>query len=396
MSNEPWAIRLGSRLMAHNSMRKTMKRQLFNIFILGLLLTFVSCKESNPPTPLAPLTPNGNTEIQEYNIAKGLFVLNEGTFTYANSSLTFYDPEADTVENNLFYRVNLAPLGDVANSMMLDETGMYIVVNNSKYIYKVDPKTMKYKAKLDGLTSPRHIMSINKNKAYVSDQESTGLWIINPETMQKTGFVELGNTTERMVRVGDEVVVTNWSNYYQPETSNSTIQFVNIDSDLLVAEMEVAPEPNSIVMDKNNNIWVLCSGGYMPPCEPALFCINPSSREIVKRFDYADGDYPSSLTIDDAKENIYFLNGGFGTLSLYKMSVDEDALPTQALVNSQQSAVNGQGRVFTNVIVSNDDDIYLTDVKDYVQNGEVLRYTSEGEFVTSFSAGIIPGAMMFN
>ena len=354
-----------------------MKRQLFNIFILGLLLTFVSCKPGPEPTP------------QETNIAKGLFVLNEGTFTYANSSLTFYDPEADTVENNLFYRVNNSPLGDVANSMMLDETGMYIVVNNSKYIYKVDPKTMKYKSKLDGFTSPRHIMSINKNKAYVSDQESTGLWIINPETMQKTGFVELGNTTERMVRVGDEVVVTNWSNFYQPETSNSTIQFVNIDSDSLVAEMEVAPEPNSIVMDKNNNIWVLCSGGYMPPCEPALFCINPSSREIVKRFDFADGDNPSSLTIDNAKENIYFLNGGFCTLSLYKMSVDEDALPTTPFINSQS-------KVFTNVIVSEDGDIYLTDVKDYVQNGEILRYTSEGEFVTSFSAGIIPGAMMFN
>ena len=384
MSNEPWAIRLGSRLMAHSSMRKTMKRQLFNIFILGLLLTFVSCKPGPEPTP------------QETNIAKGLFVLNEGTFTYANSSLTFYDPEADTVENNLFYRVNNSPLGDVANSMMLDETGMYIVVNNSKYIYKVDPKTMKYKSKFDGFTSPRHIMSINKNKAYVSDQESTGLWIINPETMQKTGFVELGNTTERMVRVGDEVVVTNWSNFYQPETSNSTIQFVNIDSDSLVAVMEVTPEPNSIVLDKNNNIWVLCSGGYMPPCEPALFCINPSSREIVKRFDFADGDYPSSLTIDDAKENIYFLNGGFGTLSLYKMSVDEETLPSTPLVNSQQSAVNGQGRVFTNVIISEDGDIYLTDVKNYVQNGEVLRYTSEGEFVTSFPAGIVPGAMMFN
>ena len=361
-----------------------MKRQLFNIFILGLLLTFVSCKPEPEPTP------------QVSNIAKGLFVLNEGTFTYANSSLTFYDPEADTVENNLFYRVNNAPLGDVANSMMLDETGMYIVVNNSKYIYKVDPKTMKYKSKLDGFTSPRHIMSINKNKAYVSDQESTGLWIINPETMQKTGFVDLGNTTERMVRVGDEVVVTNWSNFYQPETSNSTIQFVNIDSDSLVAEMEVTPEPNSIVLDKNNNIWVLCSGGYLPPCEPALFCINPSSREIVKRFDFADGDYPSSLTIDDAKENIYFLNGGFGTLSLYKMSVDEDALPTAPFINSQESTADGQSRVFTNVIVSNDGDIYLTDVKNYVQNGEVLRYTSEGEFVTSFSAGIVPGAMMFN
>ena len=254
-----------------------MKKTLFNIFILGILLTFVSCNGDDPVTP------------KEHNIAKGLFILNEGTFTYANSSLTFYDPEADTVENNLFYRVNLAPLGDVANSMMMDETGMYIVVNNSKYIYKVDPKTMKYQAKLDGFTMPRHIISINKNKAYVSDQESTGLWIIDPATMQKTGFVELGNTTEKMVRVGDEVVVTNWSNYYQPGTSNSTIQFVNVATDELVDEMAVAAEPNAIVKDNNDNIWVLCSGGYMPPCEPALFCINPSKREIVRRYDFAEG-----------------------------------------------------------------------------------------------------------
>ena len=78
------------------------------------------------------------------------------------------------------------------------------------------------------------------------------------------------------------------------------------------------------------------------------------------------------------------------------MSVDEDALPTTPFINSQESTADGQSRVFTNVIVSNDGDIYLTDVKNYVQNGEVLRYTSEGEFVTSFSAGIVPGAMMFN
>ena len=385
MSNEPWAIRLGSRLMAHSSMRKTMKKTLFNIFILGILLSFVSCSEPEPPMPSS----GNDNETATYNIAKGLFVLNEGTFTYANSSLTFYDPEADTVENNLFYRVNLAPLGDVANSMMMDETGMYIVVNNSKYIYKVDPKTMKYQAKLDGFTMPRHIISINKNKAYVSDQESTGLWIIDPATMQKTGFIELGNTTEKMVRVGDEVVVTNWSNYYQPGTSNSTIQFVNVATDELVDEMAVASEPNAIVKDKNDNIWVLCSGGYMPPCEPALFCINPSKREVVRRYDFAEGDYPSSMTIDKEGENLYILNGGFGTLDLYKMSIDDETLPTVPLVNSQS-------RVFSNVVISEDGDIYLTDVKNYVQNGEVVRYTSNGEFVTSFEAGIVPGAMMFN
>ena len=127
----------------------------------------------------------------------------------------------------------------------------------------------------------------------------------------------------------------------------------------------------------------------MPPCEPALFCINPSKREIIKRYDFAEGDYPSSMTIDKEGENLYILNGGFGTLDLYKMSIDDETLPTNPLVNSQS-------RVFSNVVISEDGDIYLTDVKNYVQNGEVVRYTSNGEFVTSFEAGIVPGAMMFN
>ena len=361
-----------------------MKKTLFNIFLLGIILAFVSC---NPD----------DKNSQDKNIAKGLFILNEGTFTYANSSLTFYDPEADTVENNLFYKVNLAPLGDVANSMAIDENGMYIVVNNSKYVYKVDEKTLKYEAKLDGLTSPRYIMLIDKNKAYISDQESTGLWIFNPETMQKTGFVETGNTTEKMVRVGNEVIVTNWSNFYQPGTSNSTIQFVDVVTDKLVDEMDVAAEPHSIVLDKNNNIWVLCSGGYMPPCEPALFCINPKTREILKRFDFGEGDYPYSMDIDKAGENLYILNGVLGTLDLYKMSVDDETLPTIPLVDSQQPTANSQSMVFTKVAVSPyNGDIYLTDVKNYVQNGDVLRYDSDGNFVTKFETGIVPGAMMFN
>ena len=355
-----------------------MKKSFYKIFIIGLLFLF-SCGEEPTPVP-----------TQEHSIANGLFILNEGTFTYANSSLTFYDPEVDTVENNLFYKVNMSPLGDVGNSLMVDETGMYIVVNNSKYIYKVNPKNLKYKAKLGNLTSPRHIISIDKNKAYVSDLESTGLWIINPETMQKSGFIELGNTTEKMLRVDDEVIVTNWSNFYQPNTSNSTVQFVDVNTDELVGEVEVSAEPNSIVLDKNDNVWVLCGGGYMPPFEPALFCINPKTRQIMKRFDFQQGNYPSSLVIDNLKENIYFLNGGFESLDLYKMSVDDETLPTTPFINSQT-------HVFYNVAISpTDGDIYITDVKNYLQNGDVLRYTSEGDYVTSFEAGIVPGFMLFS
>ena len=64
-------------------------------------------------------------------------------------------------------------------------------------------------------------------------------------------------------------------------------------------------------------------------------------------------------------------------------------------VNSQQTTDNSP-KVFSTVAVSEDGDIYLTDVKNYMQNGDVLRYDSDGNFVTKFEAGIVPGAMMFN
>ena len=77
-----------------------------------------------------------------------------------------------------------------------------------------------------------------------------------------------------------------------PNSKTPGVQFIsgNVDiaTDKLVDEMSVTAEPHSIVLDKNNNIWVLCSGGYMPPCEPALFCINPSKRQILKCFNFAD------------------------------------------------------------------------------------------------------------
>ena len=106
-----------------------MKRN--HLFLLMALAAMLfSCK------PDRPVTPSG------YTIGSGVFVLNEGNFQFSNASLSFYDPQADTVANNLFYKVNNAPLGDVAQSLALADGKLYIVVNNSNLIYKVDANSL--------------------------------------------------------------------------------------------------------------------------------------------------------------------------------------------------------------------------------------------------------------
>ncbi len=354
-----------------------MKRTVLFLSLI-IAITFAACKKKETPQP-APQPAD-----------RGLFILNEGTFTYANSSLSYYDFATNTVENNLFFRVNNAPIGDVGQSLTLIGDDLYIVVNNSKYIYKVDSKTIVYKAKIEGFTSPRYMLQVSDDKAYVTDLVSTGLWVLNLNTLEKT-FVETGNTTEAIVKVGNEVFVSNWSNYYTTtETSNHSIQVIDCVNDTLVETIDVAQEPNSMVVDKYNHIWVSCSGGYMPPQDPAIICIDAATHQIIKRFDLAEGSYPSGLTIDGAGENIFFMNGGYGTLNIYKMLVDATEIPETPFVTSG-------GKVFYNLKVDPaSGDLYVTDAKNYVQNGDLLHYSADGTLLGTYELGLIPSYMLFN
>lgn len=353
-----------------------MKRTLLFLSLI-VAISFASCSKKETPQP----TPTHTTT--------GLFILNEGTFTYANSSLSFYDFDKNEVENNIFFKANNAPLGDVGQSLTLIGNDLYIVVNNSKYIYKVDAETILYKDKIEGFTSPRYMLPVSSDKAYVSDIVSPGFWSLNLKTNEKH-LVETGNATEAMVKVGNEVFMSNWSNYYVIGASNKTIQVIDCETDSLVATIDVAQEPNSMAVDKHNHIWVSCSGGFADPADPAIVCIDAATHQVIRRFDLPEGSYPSGMAIDGAGENIFFMNGGYGTLNVYKMSVDATELPDIPFITSES-------RVFYNLKVNpKNGDIYLTDAKNYIQNGDLLRYSSDGTLLATFELGIIPSYMLFN
>lgn len=347
----------------------------FKHLIIALMaMTMVSCNHKPENDP------------QEMNVGSGLFVLSEGTYTFANSSLTYYDPVADTSMNNMFYRVNEAPIGDVGQSLALNEGHLYIVVNNSNYIYKVNARTMEYESTIADFYSPRHMTFISSTKAFVSDLIGGGLWEINPSAMTHTRFIETGKPIEKMVVLGNQLFGVNWSNYYQPNTVNNTVQVIDIENETVTDSIVVSTEPNSIVVDKNGNLWVMCSGGYLGTEKPALYCINSTSKAIIKHLEFAEGypyHYPQSLAIDGNGENLYFVD-----TDIYKMSIDDNELPTGKFVEAGMS-------YFYSLYVAPDGDVYVADAKDFMQNGVVYRYNSNGEQVSSFEAGIAPCSMIF-
>jgi DNA-binding beta-propeller fold protein YncE len=374
-----------------------MKRNLFLLLALATLL--FSCKPDQPVNPGA------------ITIGSGVFVLNEGNFQFANSSLTFYDIEADTVINDLFYKVNNAPLGDVAESMALVDGKLYIVVNNSKYIYKVDANTIVCDTtkpyKMGGFYSPREILFVAPDKAYVTDIVGTNIWIINPQEMKHTGTIAMGNTTEKMLRVGNELFVSNWSYYYTDAYSHdsyNTVQVVDLNNDVKVADIEVGKEPNTMAVDKYGHVWVLCEGrswdeeydewGEPYGENPTLWEIDPMLKTATRRYVFK-GPYENDDEIMGVASTLRANLAGDKFFLIYNNEVRRFDIATLSLSESFRIAAQEEGMFYNMTIEPRTGDIYVTDAKNYMMNGTVYRYTNDGLLLSSFEAGVIPSAMLF-
>ena len=118
---------------------------------------------------------------------RGLFITNEGNFQYGNATLSYYDPDNKTVENELFYRANAMKLGDVAQSMTIRDGIGWIVVNNSHVIFAIDIETGKEIGRITNLTSPRYMHFLSDEKAYVTQIWDNKIFIVNPSTFEITG-----------------------------------------------------------------------------------------------------------------------------------------------------------------------------------------------------------------
>jgi len=103
-------------------------------FLLPALLFLASCMsevlwiERNKP----------GLSVEEIFRDRGVVILNEGNFNYGNASLSFYNISSGKTENDVYYRQNGVPLGDVAHSANFHDGLLYTVINNSgKVVVKI-------------------------------------------------------------------------------------------------------------------------------------------------------------------------------------------------------------------------------------------------------------------
>lgn len=336
------------------------------IYLFSALLALLSCKKQN--------TENSSVSAG----SEGIFIVNEGNYTWSNSSLSYLNKVTEEFFPDVFTQVNSIPLGDVAFSMTVHKDRGYVVVNNSGLIYIINIKDMSYAGKITNLVSPRYLRIINDSTAYVTDLYDKRISVVNLYSATVTGHISCNRTTENILYLNGLVFVTSWS-------YGNSLLVINPQSETLTDSVTIGKQPNSMVYDKNGNLWVLCDGGFQGSSygqEPAsLWNINPGDLTVIKTFIFSEiQDSPIHLCINKSADTLYFINR-----HIYKMSIEAQDLPVTPFIQA------GVRNFYSMAVDYSDNKIIATDAKNYMANGEVLIYTNNGQLSGSYTTGINPG-----
>ncbi|MCI5055397.1 MAG: hypothetical protein MRY83_04765 [Flavobacteriales bacterium] len=336
-----------------------MNRSFFILFVL----IFYSCRKDEPPTRNAV----------DFESNKRVFVINEGNFLSGNAKLTAYDIESNQSTRNAFETVNGFGLGDVFQSIHSFKNNFYLTINNSGKVIIVNDE-LEYLNEINQLNSPRYFLPINNAKAYVTDLYAEGVHIVDLNTSQVVDKINFNGWTEELIMVNGLVYITSYDSEY--------LYVVDPREDSKIDSIEVGFGGLHIVQDKFADIWILSGGNTDEATSGFLVEIDPITNTISRRWDFSNNESPSRLCLNASLDTLYFLNN-----DVYRMSVVEG--------NDPNIFVLAEDRNYYGIGCSPDNQIYLADAKDFIQDGTIHIFNPNGEEKNHFSSAIIPSGFFF-
>ncbi len=347
--------------------------------VIAVLCCWLAACVKDKPLPAINNAPAGNRNV---------YVVCEGNFGNGDASLYLYEPVKDSVYGDLYKNANNQPLGDVFQSMIRIGGRFFLCINNSDKVVVIDTGTLKVVTTIS-ISKPRYILPVSATKAYVSTLYSNKVYIINPQTYAITGTIELPcQNPEGMCLYNNYAIICSW------DTACNTIFKVDIATDKIAQTIKVAGyAPQSVLLDKEQMLWVL-AGNQSKGRAATWTRIDPSTGGILMSYQFPANADALKPVFNNTKDTLYFIEvnyyGGIANNGIYRMSINDVALPAQPFVPAKQyqyfwalgiDPVTGY--------------IYTGDPKGFVQKGSVCIYRQDGVQVSSFNVGVGPGHFYF-
>ena len=288
--------------------------------------------------------------------ARGVYIINQGIFGRANSSLSYYDLVSFHVYNDVFTAVNGKNLGDVAQGMTIRGSSGFVVVNNSQKIEIIDLATNINTGTIStgSGSSPGQMAFVNDTLALVTDQYANALIVVDVAARRVTGSIPVGANPAGIAIAGGKAYVSN-SGF----GSGRTVSVVSLLSLSVVRTVNVGDNPGGVEITPSGAVYVVCTGSYdfTDPTKdtPArIMVIDPSSDVVA-----------DSIFIGGHATDIGIGIDGIG----YVPSTSE-----VFRVDTRVHRVTGvfeEGSYFAVGVEAASGDVYLANPKNFIQPGTI-------------------------
>ena len=349
---------------------------------LTVSMGITGCSESDEP------------EIIIDPVEKPNYILNEGSWGSNNAGIAMFNhPANGLITENAYLDTNKKQMGDVANAMMEEDDNIYVLLNGSKYVSRLD-LMLKEQARYtfpEGEGEPR-CMEVEDDYVYVT-QYGGQVTKLNVKDMTLVSTFKGGDNLEGIIEKDGKLYVVN---SYAVDGSNNWIynkEVFVIDAETMELEttINVVDNPTKIY-EIDDKIYLISAGNYY--------------------------DVPGALQVIDSKTNTSkaILNDatkiteGFNGL-IYGVRSTYDA--NWQLTNSFFTYNPSTGTISETSFLQDapesfkTDAIYLLEVDeksgfiyvgttDYQNTGTIYAFDKNGKFFHSFdSGGINPSTMIF-
>jgi len=342
-----------------------MNKNKLSFFIAASLIAFSSCKKDQDLT----------IETENY---KGVFVVNEGGFGKSNGSIGLYKPGEKTYLD-AFKKANGLPLGDVVQSMSLIDGNYYIVVNNSNKIEVVSQKDFKSVSTIS-TPSPRYVLDVSYNKAYVSNFYANSIKVLDLNTKNISKSIEIYHNSDQMALMNKKVYITTFDN---------KLMVLNSVNDALVDSIATAPGLSKIVNIGGSKLAILCAGvvdwNNGSVIENGKIQIINLGNVVESSFNLSSGSYGGSMVYVSNTGLLYF---SLGNDKIYKMDLSG--------VITEFVTLDAGRNVYGLTYNASNSSIFVTDAGDFNSAGKVMVYDLSGNKTLEFDAGIAPNAILMN
>lgn len=314
-----------------------------------------------------------------------VIVINEGNFQSGDGSFSTYNSVTEEVALSVFASTNGYPIGATIQNTRIFNGKIYAVTNSPDKLEVIDAQSFASVAYINqGFSSPYAFAAIG-DKGYVTNWgtynsetwsfENPFIAIVDLESNTVTSTIDRDIKPQDVVAVGDYFYVSNGG--------GSSVTVFNASTDEVVTDITVSEKPDRMVLDAEQDIWLICSSGNIVEIDTETNTVEKTITDVQV------SGFNEKMVINEESNKLYYLSSSgwpdYET-AVYELALNASSAPSEALIS---------GTNFYGLGISPDNVVYVADANAFQGNGSVVRYSLDGTKLNSFATGRGPNGFIF-